>query len=161
AMADIVLPIASCFEREALKIGFEISEEAQALVQLRQAVVPPSGDARSDVDVIFDLAKRLDLGEHFWHGDILAAYRQQLGPSGVTSKKRKAEPAGIRVPLITQHRKHAVIDAQGHARGFPTPSRKIEFWSQTFLEGGHNPLPDFVEPLASAGRADLVARFPL
>src|SRR5262249_39283322 len=33
ALADIVLPIASCFEREALKIGFEINTEAQSLVQ--------------------------------------------------------------------------------------------------------------------------------
>ena len=45
-LADIVLPVASCFEREALKIGFEISAEAQSLVQLRQAVVPPPGQAR-------------------------------------------------------------------------------------------------------------------
>ena len=50
ALADIVLPIASCFEREALKIGFEISADAQSLVQLRQAVVPPQGQARSDTD---------------------------------------------------------------------------------------------------------------
>jgi anaerobic selenocysteine-containing dehydrogenase len=39
ALADIVLPVASCFEREALKIGFEISAEAQSHVQLRQAIV--------------------------------------------------------------------------------------------------------------------------
>jgi anaerobic selenocysteine-containing dehydrogenase len=38
-MADIVLPIASAFEREALKIGFEISAEAQSLVQLRPHIV--------------------------------------------------------------------------------------------------------------------------
>ena len=61
ALADIVLPIASCFEREALKIGFEISAEAQSLVQLRQAVVPPPGEARSDTDVVFELADRLGL----------------------------------------------------------------------------------------------------
>ena len=42
-LADVVLPVASAFEREALRIGFEISEEAQSLVQLRQAVVPPPG----------------------------------------------------------------------------------------------------------------------
>ena len=42
-LADIVLPVASPFEREALKIGFEISPEAQSLVQLRPAVVPPPG----------------------------------------------------------------------------------------------------------------------
>ena len=48
ALADVVLPVASAFEREALKIGFEISAEAQSLVQLRQAVVPPPGEARTD-----------------------------------------------------------------------------------------------------------------
>jgi len=161
AMADIVFPIASCFEREALKIGFEISAEAQALVQWRQAVVPPSGEARSDVDFIFDLAKRLGLGEHFWDGDVQAAYRQQLGPSGVSLEELKAEPGGVRVALTTQHSKHAVIDAQGNPRGFATPSRKIEFWSETFIENGHNALPDFREPQASSAGTELAARFPL
>src|SRR6267154_1042066 len=56
ALADIVLPVASCFEREALKIGFEISEAAQSHLQLRQAIVAPPGQARSDTDFIFDLA---------------------------------------------------------------------------------------------------------
>jgi anaerobic selenocysteine-containing dehydrogenase len=41
-MADIVLPVASAFGREGLKIGFEIREEAQSLVQLRPAVVAPA-----------------------------------------------------------------------------------------------------------------------
>ena len=79
-MADIVLPVASAFEREGLKIGFEISPEAQSLVQLRPAVVPPPGEARPDTDIIFDLAGRLGLGEQFWNGDIDAAYRHQLAP---------------------------------------------------------------------------------
>src|SRR6185295_17503590 len=47
-LADIVLPIASCFEREALKIGFEINTEAQSLLQFRRAVVAPPGQARPD-----------------------------------------------------------------------------------------------------------------
>src|SRR5271167_4569245 len=66
-MADVVLPVASAFEREALKIGFEISEEAQSLIQLRPAVVPPPGEARPDTDIVFDLATRLGLGAHFWN----------------------------------------------------------------------------------------------
>src|SRR5262245_24590642 len=77
-LADIVLPIASCFERDALKIGFEISSEAQSLVQFRQAVVPPPGEARSDTDVIFDLAQRLGLGEHFWHEIGRASCRERV-----------------------------------------------------------------------------------
>ena len=162
ALADIVLPIASCFEREALKIGFEIDAEAQSLVQLRTAVVPPVGKARPDTDIIFDLAVRLGLGDQFWNGDVDAAYRHQLGPSGVTLEALRAEPAGTRVALITRHSKHADVDAQGKARGFATPSRKVEFWSETLREHGYAALPDFVEPqLGPTARPDLAARFPL
>jgi anaerobic selenocysteine-containing dehydrogenase len=162
AFADIVLPVASCFECEALKIGFEISEDAQSQVQLRQAIVAPPGQARSDSDFIFDLAVRLGLGEHFWSGDVDAAYRYQLGPSGVTLDQLRAEPAGLRKPLKTRHLKHAASDDKGNPRGFPTPSRKIEFWSQTFLDHGYPALPDFVEPpIGPVARPDLAASFPL
>ena len=162
AQADIVLPIASCFEREALKIGFEINAPAQSLVQLRQAVALQPGEARSDTQFIFDLAVRLGLGEHFWGGDIDAAYRHQLGPSGVTLEQLRAEPGGIRVALTTHHAKHADLDGKGNARGFATPSRKIELWSETFLEHGYSALPDFVEPrIGPVASPELAARFPL
>jgi anaerobic selenocysteine-containing dehydrogenase len=162
ALADIVLPIASCFEREALKIGFDVDAEAQSLVQFRQAITLPPGEARSDTDFIFELAIRLGLAEHFWQGDIDAAYRHQLGPSGVTLEQLRAQPRGVRVALATRHAKHATIDSKGNARGFSTPSRKIEFWSETFVEHGYAALPEFVEPqLGPAARPDLVASFPL
>src|SRR5262245_44681654 len=161
AMADIILPIASCFEREALKIGFEISANAQSLIQFRQAVIPPQGEARSDTDFIFALATRLGLGDRFWQGDVEAAYREQLGPSGVTLDQLRRQPGGVRVALSTRHAKHADVDTQGNARGFATPSRKIEFWSETFLEHGHAALPDFKEPLVGPTAPDLAARFPL
>ena len=64
-LADIVLPVASCFECEALRPGFEVSADAQAHVQLRQPVVAPRGEARSDTEIIFDLACRLGLGRAF------------------------------------------------------------------------------------------------
>ena len=162
ALADIVLPIASCFEREALKIGFEIDTEAQSLVQLRQRVVPPPGEARPDTDFIFDLADRLGLSEHFWHGDIDAAYRHQLSPSGVTLEQLRAEPGGVRVSLSANYAKHADLDARGNARGFATPSRKVEFWSETFLDHGYSALPEFIEPqIGPVSRPDLASRFPL
>jgi anaerobic selenocysteine-containing dehydrogenase len=145
-MADIVLPIASAFEREALKIGFEISAEAQSLVQLRPHIVLPRGEARSDTDFIFALAERLGLGQHFWNGDVDAAYRQQLGPSGITLEQLRADPAGVRVPLTTRYGKHAVANAEGQAPGFATPSRKIEIWSETLAEHGQSALPRFSEP---------------
>ena len=162
ALADIVLPVASCFESEALRIGFEINEDAQSHVQLRQAIVAPPGQARSDTDFIFALAVRLGLGDHFWNGNIEEAYRYQLGPSGITLDQLRAEPAGLRKPLTTRHTKHATRDEKGTPRGFPTPSRKIEFWSETFLDQGYPALPDFVEPpIGPIACPDLTASYPL
>lgn len=145
-LADIVLPVASCFEREALRFGFEIDAEAQSLVQLRQPVVPPPGAARSDTDIIFDLAVRLGLGEHFWNGDVEAAYRHQLAPSHLSLEALRAEPRGIRVPLVTRYAKHAEPDTVGNTRGFATPSRKVEFWSEVLQAAGYAPMPEFVPP---------------
>ncbi len=161
-LADLVLPVASAFEREALKIGFEISEEAQSWIQFRPAVVPPPGEARPDTDIVFDLATRLGLASQFWDGDIDAGYRHQLAPTGVTLEELRAAPGGVRVPLQTRHAKHAEMDASGTPRGFATPSRKVELYSQTFLDHGYAPLPDFQEPqIGPTARPDLASRFPL
>jgi anaerobic selenocysteine-containing dehydrogenase len=161
-MADIVLPVASAFEREGLKIGFEISEEAQSLVQLRPAVAPPPGEARSDTEIIFDLAVRLGLADHFWNGDIDAAYRHQLAPIGMSLEQLRANPEGVRLPLKTRHAKYAETDANGTPRGFATPSRKVELYSETFLEHGYPPLPEFTEPpVGPVVRPDLATQFPL
>jgi anaerobic selenocysteine-containing dehydrogenase len=162
ALADVVLPVASAFEREALKIGFEINAEAQSLVQLRQAVVPPPGEARSDTQIVFDLADCLGLSSHFWDGEIDAAYRHQLAPSGITLETLRSQPEGVRVPLQVRHTKHAELNEQGHPRGFATPSRRIELYSETFLNHDYSPLPDFVEPvMGPIRRPDLAERFPL
>src|SRR5712692_10753604 len=161
-LADIVLPVASAFEREGMKIGFDISAEAQSLIQLRPAVVPAPGEARPDTDIIFDLAARLGLGAQFWNGDIDAAYRHQLAPTGVTLEELRAAPGRVRMPLQTRHAKHAEPDAKGVPRGFATPSRKIELYSPTFLDHGYAPLPEFSEPpISPVARPDLAARFPL
>ena len=160
-LADIVLPVASAFEREALKIGFEISPEAQALVQLRRRVVEPRGEARGDVEIVFDLACRLGLGDHFWDGNIEAAYRYQLQPSGIALDALRANPSGVRAPVQTRYRKFAER-TDGVARGFATPTRRIELYSETLLAGGYPPLPEYEEPrMGPISRPDLVARFPL
>ncbi|MHB1431042.1 MAG: molybdopterin-containing oxidoreductase family protein [Streptosporangiaceae bacterium] len=154
-LADIVLPVTTPFESEALKIGFEVSQEAQSLVQLRQPLVAPRGEARSDLQIVFDLATRLGLGAAFWDGDIEAAFRHQLAPSGITLEELRAHPEGVRVPLTTRYRKYA-------GTGFATPSGKVELYSATLAAHGYPPLPDFEEPPVSPrSRPDLADRFPL
>jgi len=159
--ADIVLPVATAFERQALKIGFEVSPEAQSQVQLRQRVVEPRGEARSDTQIVFDLASRLGLGAHFWDGDIEAAYRYQLGPSGLSLEVLRQQPGGVRALVHTRYRKFAERK-DGILQGFNTPTRKIELYSQTLLEHGYPPLPEYEEPLVSpVSRPDLASRYPL
>ncbi len=154
-LADIVLPVTTPFESEALKIGFEYSQEAQSLVQLRQPLVPPRGEAHSDLQIVFELATRLGLGEHFWDGDIDAAFRHQLAPSGITLEELRSHPAGVRVPLTTRYRKYAET-------GFATPSGKVELYSATLAAHGYSPLPSFEEPMTSPrSRPDLADRYPL
>jgi anaerobic selenocysteine-containing dehydrogenase len=160
-LADIVLPVASCFEREALKMGFEISAEAQSWVQYRQRVVEPPGEARPDAEIIFELANRLGLGEHFWNGDIEAAYREQLRPSGIPLEELREHRGGLHAGVETHYSKYAELE-NGIPRGFKTPTRKIELYSETLLEHGYSPLPEYEEPLVSPlSRPDLAARFPL
>lgn len=161
-LADVILPVAAPFEREALRFGFEISLEAQSRVQLRPALAAPRGETRAESAIVFDLAGRLGLGEHFWNGDIDAAYRAQLAPSGVTLEALRASTGGVVVPLQTRPAKYAELDKDGVARGFATPSRKVELWSETLQKHGYPPLPDYEEPAMShASRPELAARFSL
>ena len=95
---------------------------------------------------MFDLACRLGLGTHFWDGDVEAAYRYQLGPSGVSLDALREHPGGVRVPLQTRYRKFAE-QTDGIPTGFATPTRKIELYSETLLEHGYPPLPEYEEPL--------------
>jgi anaerobic selenocysteine-containing dehydrogenase len=70
-------------------------------------------------------------------------------------------PAGVSVPLQTRHKKYAE-HSDDVPRGFNTPSRKVEFYSETLLKEGYSALPDYEEPLVGPeSRPDLVARYPL
>ena len=161
ALADVVLPVATPFEREALKIGFEVTPAAQSRVQLRRRVVEPRGEARADTDIIFDLACRLGLGDHFWQGDVDAAYRHQLAPSGVSLEKLRENPGGVSVPVDTRYRKYAETH-EGVPKGFATPTRKVEIYSELFAQHGYAPLPGFDEPLVGPGAPSHSAeRYPL
>ncbi len=160
--ADIVLPVTGAFEAEGLKVGFEVSQEAQSLVQLRRPLVPPVGEARPDVQVVFDLAMRLGLGAQFFAGDVDAGWRHQLEPSGVTLEQLRDDPSGVQLPLETHHRKYAAAGGDGVPAGFATSTGRIELYAEDFLDVGQPAVPTFTEPATSPrSRPDLAEEFPL
>jgi len=162
ALADVVLPVASAWEREGLRAGFGPTLDGEAHIQLRAPVVAPRGESRSDTWIVCELARRLGLAEQFFGGDPDAGHRWVLAPSGVTLEELRANPGGVRVPLETRYRKYAEPTADGGRTGFATPSRRVEIYAQRFLDHGQAALPRYVEPAASpVSRPDLAARYPL
>ncbi len=167
SFADVLLPASTPWESEALKTSFSFpkggADEAMCWAQMRKAVVRPMPSTRSDLAVIFDLACRLGLGEHFFNGDVEAAWRHQLEPSGLTLEQLRAHPVGMKVDVATRYRKYAGIDAKtGRPQGFATPSHKVELYSTRFARADYDPLPCHAEPAESPLRAsDSVGDYPL
>ena len=137
--ADIVLPVASPWEREGLQAGFLIGGEAESLLQLRPRVLPPRGECRSDTRIVFDLAGRLGLSRHFFGRDPEAGLVHALEPTGITAEQLRAAPGGIRIPLETRLKKY-------EQAGFATPSGLIELYSPALLRAGEPALPAFAPP---------------
>ncbi|MFE3553663.1 molybdopterin-dependent oxidoreductase [Streptomyces sp. NPDC059193] len=147
ASADIVLPVSSAYEHEALRFGFEIGHRAQEQVQLRPRLVEPVGAARSDTEVVFDLARRLGMGGLFFDGDVEAAWNWQLEPLGLTVGELRERPGGVRVPRPPAYRKYAAqTDGHGTVAGFGTPTRRVELYSERLLEHGYPAVPEHRDP---------------
>jgi anaerobic selenocysteine-containing dehydrogenase len=157
AFADLLLPATTCWEHEALMPSFEIAEDTLNWAQLRPAVAKPVGESRSDMEIIFDLAQRLGLAEQFFNGDVEAALMHQLTPAGISTHELRQNPIGVRANVSTKNRKYAEIDPRtGRAKGFETPTRKLEIYSTVFAKAGYPPLPEFH---IRAGNTD--PRYPL
>ena len=147
--ADYLLPVNTPWEREGLRVGFEIDGAAEELIQLRQPIVAQDSgnEARADLEIVFALATRLGLGAQFFGGSIERAWDHMLAPIGLTTAQLRARPEGIRVPLAQPARKYAEQLPDGSVRGFATPSRRIEFYSPQLRAHGHSPVPQAVDPL--------------
>ena len=165
SLADLLLPAASCWETEAVlpaPPSYGLTEHTGTWAQFRPAVVPPVHEARPDLEIIFDLAQRLGLGDHFFGGDIESAFDYQLARSGLSVRQLREHPVGVRAPGQTRYRKYAETDAHtGQPRGFATPTRKLEIYSTSFAKAGHAPLPEVWEPAAASARPGTMEEYPL
>jgi anaerobic selenocysteine-containing dehydrogenase/ferredoxin-NADP reductase len=147
--ADIILPVSSAWEYEALRLGFEISPEAQETVQLRPQMIPPRGEAQSDLWIVFQLATRLGMGELFFGGNIEKGFAHLLTPLGLDLATLRARPEGVRVPLPHDYRKY-------RKTGFATETGKVELYSELLHRNGYPAVPHFIPPAEARSK-----NFPL
>jgi len=162
-LADIVLPAASYWETWDVRTGFAHSAEANCHVQLREAVVPPQHETKSDTEIIFEIAQRLGLGDKFWDGDIEAAFNYQLSPLRITVDDLRGHPGGITFDVSPVEKKYSRTDEQtGIPVGFKTPCRRIEIYSEVLKDHGHESLPVYQETMARRKLdKDVLSNYPL
>ncbi len=156
AYADIVLPAAT---------GYEITSFMRygPLFKIREALVPPQGEARNDFLILAELARRLGYGELYPQSEE-AVLRHALDGSGFTLEEVRAAGGSVQRPAaMIQYRKweKGLLRPDG-APGFATPSGRFEIASSILAEHGYDPLPVYTEPQEGPlARPDLAGEFPL
>ena len=155
--ADIVLPAATSWEREGLRAGFDGSLEGLRRVQLRPAVIAPVGEARADTDIVLALSSRLGLTDVMFGGDADRGHDAVVAPAALSVARLRQSPEGVEVATSATLEAHTMQTANGDVRGFPTPTRRIEVYSERLLEHGYTPVPSLPADYAPTAPP----RFPL
>ena len=150
AMADVILPAASCFENTQLDRAFLRNSP----VRIQEQVIAPIGESRPNWQITFDLARRLGLEREFPWQTAEEAIDYQLEPAGITVAMLREKPDGI-IAEPVQYQKY-------HNHGFQTPSGKVELYSEQLKNHGYDPVPYINGPLqAPISFMDEADRYPL
>ena len=151
-LADIVLPAASFLERDewphfAFVLGVPY-------IMLRKKVIEFE-DCWPDIKFWMELAKRMGYEKYFPWKDVDEYMDYVMEPSGLTVKYLREEaPQGVFWTPVKYKRYET--------EGFPTPSKKVEIYSETLEKMGHEPLPVHIEPLESPiSTPELAKEYPL
>jgi anaerobic selenocysteine-containing dehydrogenase len=154
--ADIVLPATTMFENETYVVHGQY-------VQVRQQIIAPRGEAKSDWDIAIAIANRMGYGDVYPQSseDML---RWALAGTGLDLETLRQHPEGIHMP--TPRRRYrkwelGLLRGDGQA-GFETPSGKFEIASSVLAEYGYDALPVYVDPQEGPIASPLVAqKYPL
>ncbi len=131
--ADLFLPAATFLERVEL-CDYYGTLQAVPYLALRRRLFQV-GEAKSDLDFWIELGKRMGYGEHFPWADSVEALDYALEPSAITIADMEAEPEGGR-PFGAV--RLGLYEKKG---GFAAPSGKVELFSQTLADLGHDGVP--------------------
>ncbi|MAE71540.1 MAG: aminotransferase V [Gemmatimonadetes bacterium] len=156
AYADIVLPATTGYEMTSyLRYG--------PLFKIRERLVTPEGDARSDFLILTELAQRLGFGDRYPQSEE-ELLKWALEGTGFTVEEVRERGGSVQIPTVMmEYRKweKGRLRADGHP-GFDTPSGKFEIASSLLEEHGYDPLPVYTEPAEGPlSRPDLAERYPL
>jgi anaerobic selenocysteine-containing dehydrogenase len=146
-LADYVLPTTTVFEEEDIYY----SSMYHAYVNYGPAIVDPPGEAKSDLWIWTELAKRLGFGDDFSYSreEFLKMGLSHLEKHGITLKKLKQE----------KHMLLPVKSVPWNDYQFKTPSGKYEFTSLLARQKGFDGKLKMMYP-AEIGNPKLENKYP-
>lgn len=156
AYADIVLPAATYYETGSYMVF-------DSVFRIRERLIEPVGEARSDFFILAELARRLGYGRLYPQTEE-ELISHVLSGSGFTPQDARDAGGVLRMPrVMDQYKKWEKGSLRADGRpGFETPSGKFEIASSVLEEYGYDPLPVYVEPRESpVSRPDARGEFPL
>ncbi len=153
-LAHIVLPACSFLEITGLGSLPAGLTHGIPYLMLRKKVIEPLGECLPDWKIWSELGRRMGYDEYFpWKTDEEVA-EHLLAPSPVSLKQLKENPSGV----FFTPKEYKTYER----KGFRTPSGKIEIFSETLEQAGHEPLPTHREPSQSPiSSPDLAKEYPL
>jgi molybdopterin guanine dinucleotide-containing S/N-oxide reductase-like protein len=161
--ADYILPATTFLEQTDVQGAY-----GHYFVQLSQQAIEPPGEARSNVWLFGQLAQRMGFEEACFRDSEMDLVRQALaiGADGHSSRPDMEhitlEDLRVQghIPLAF-HRDPEAQPFMPYREGpLPTPSGKIEFYSEALAVQGLDPLPAFVPPTESRW-GEAAKRYPL
>jgi anaerobic selenocysteine-containing dehydrogenase len=162
--ADYVLPATTFLEHTDIQGAY-----GHYFVQLSQQAIEPPGEARPNVWLFGQLAQRMGFTEDCFLDTPEELVRQALGISPETGHSTNPGMEHItfddlkregHIPLAF-HRDPEKQPFLPHVSGpLPTPSGKVEFYSETLAAQGLDPVPGFVPP-AESRWGKTAEQFPL
>jgi anaerobic selenocysteine-containing dehydrogenase len=155
-LAHYVLPACTHLEKNGLAYSYNVCHGMPYLM-LRKKAIEPLYESWSEFKFWTELAKKTGMGDVFpWKTDD-EVVELELKPSGLNYRELKEEKVAGAYYMEKQYGMDAL-----QVKGFPTPSKKIEIYSETLEKAGFDPLPTYLEPHQSPlGDPQMVERYPL
>jgi molybdopterin guanine dinucleotide-containing S/N-oxide reductase-like protein len=161
--ADYILPATTFLEHTDIQGAY-----GHYFVQLSKQAIEPPGEARSNVWLFGELARRMGFPEPCFRDTPEEIIRQALA---ISLDGRSTNPGMEHITFedleqqghipLSFHREPETQPFQPYTSGpLPTPSGKIEFYSEALAASGLDPLPSFIPPIESRWGEE-AERFPL
>ena len=157
-MADIVLPAAHPNEVDRIEYAHSgHGWPASHTTMIRQPFSPPLGEARDDMDIIFDLAKRV--GVNLGWKDKYEYFDFLMKPVNMTFEDLRKQ---VSITSQPSYRRYETGRLRRDKRpGFETPTGKLNLYSEDLKRFGWGPLPFYIEPpISPYSTPELLKEYP-